>query len=114
MVDVRKKLSDIALQDPCGSCVIMRHDTSIITKAVDGAMRALAPAAGIRVEDEFLVEIWVENPIDGVMQEPVAYGRFVDISWLWVADLKSPVRTVSVRFVRKVAVESKDVVGQAN
>ena len=45
-----------------------------------------------------------------MMDEPVTHTGLVDISWLWVVDLKWMVRTVFIRFIYQLLMESEDVV----
>ncbi len=80
------------------------------TKAVHCFVSAFVYAAGIGIGDESLVKKWIEYPIDGVMEESVADARFVDVSWLRIANIKSLITAVDIGFVFEFGVEQEDVI----
>lgn len=61
-------------------------------------MSALAYPAGIGIMDEFPVKIRIQNPIDGVVDEPVADAGLMDIPRLRVAYLKCLISAVFIGF----------------
>ena len=68
MIDARKKLSDIAFQNPRGSRVIARDNSCVLVESVHGAIRAFIKTAGVRIENERTVEIGIQYAVDGMMQ----------------------------------------------
>lgn len=73
-------------------------------------MRSLPLAAGVRIADERAVEEWVELAIDGMMQEPIAHTRLMDVARLRVRDIESVVTTVDISLIRKIVMKRKNVV----
>ncbi len=68
-------------------------------------MHAFVSSAGERVENKFAVEIWIQNPINGVMQKPVADAGLVNIARLWVVDFEGVIRPVPIDFISKFLME---------
>ena len=78
MVNVLKKLSDVAFQNPAGFGVILADFTGEGAKTIDGFMRTLVFSAGKGIDDKGSVKKWIEFSVNRVVQEAVAYARFVD------------------------------------
>lgn len=80
-----------------------------MTKPINRSVRAFADSAGIGIKDEFLVEMWIKNPINRVVDEPVADAGFMDIPGLGIINLKILVSAVSVCFFFQFFVERQDI-----
>ena len=68
MINVCKELSDIAFQDPYGAGVILPRLVCKRAETVEGLVHSFMFPAGEGIGDEFLVEIWVKDTIDGVVE----------------------------------------------
>lgn len=71
MVDVRKKLSNVAFQHEAGSCMVATCFVRECAEAVHGAVCSLPKTTGIRIGDKGAVEERIEFPVKSVMQKPV-------------------------------------------
>ena len=91
-----KELTDVAFEDPNGAGVIFRYFVGILPELIHCLVRALPHAAGAGVRDELSVEIRVQNPIERMMKQAVAYTGFVDIAGLGVGDFEVVVATMTV------------------
>lgn len=100
LVNGCEEFSNVALEHPAGAGIIFRYLASEGAKAVHRSVRALPYSAGIGVGDEQSVKEWVEDTIEGVVQEPVAHARFVDVTRLRVANFEMLVRAVLIRSIR--------------
>lgn len=59
MIDAREKLLHVALQNPRGSRMILRDFTCVFSEPIHGTVCTFIKPAGIRIKNEFPVEIWV-------------------------------------------------------
>lgn len=59
-------------------------------------MCPLSLPARIRIRNKYLVEKRVENPIDGVVYEPVAHACLVDVAGLGVGYFEVVIGAVAV------------------
>jgi hypothetical protein len=67
MINVGKKLPDIALQNPASAGIVPTGGVSEFTEPSQGPMRALAQPAGIRIGDESPIKERIQNPINRMM-----------------------------------------------
>ncbi len=100
MVDTRKKFPDIAFEH------ILVAPRKVL-KPLDGPVRALAQAVGVRVVDKRLLEYRLDHVAQGVMYHPVAKGRGADQALLGVVHVKCSVGTGGVDFGLEVALQTK-------
>lgn len=68
-------------------------------------MRPLSDAARIRIGDESLIKIRVENPIDSVVDEAIAHARLVNIARLGVGDAKVMITPMAIGFVLQISMQ---------
>jgi hypothetical protein len=73
---------------------------------------ALTDPAGVGVMDEPAVKIWIQFPVECVVEEPVTHRGFVDVAGFWVADSEMPVTTVLVRLVLQILMQTSDLIYQ--
>ncbi len=73
-------------------------------------MSSLSDAAGIRIVDEFGIEIPVQFLIYQVMQKPVAHRRLVNVAGLWIGYVEGDVSAMSIHFFRDIAMQGKEIV----
>lgn len=97
LINRGKKLAYVALQHPCGTGMVLAHDTSERPKAVHRFMRSLPHSAGIRVKNKFFIKEWVECAVDCVMQQPVTHACLVYVAGFGVRYVKMVVVTVLVK-----------------
>ena len=60
----------------------------------------------------YIVEEWIELAVEGVVEEAVAYGGFMDVAGFWVVHFEVFVAAVGIGASGEVAVEREDVVHQ--
>ena len=75
-------------------------------------MRTFAATTGKGIENEFRIEVRIQNPIDGVMQQPVPNGGLVNVARLRVVYSERLIRPMSVCIVHELAMQCKNIVGQ--
>ena len=75
-------------------------------------MRSLADPAGKRIGNERPVEEWIEDPVDGMMEQTVAHARFVNVPAFRVVDDETLVAAVPIRPVYQILVKCDNVVHQ--
>ncbi len=78
-------------------------------RAIDAPMGSIADATGERGRDERFLKDWIDDRKHGVMQNPVAHRRFMDVPLLRIVDIEAFVRAVTVRPVFEVAVQLENV-----
>ena len=85
MIDAGKELADVALQHIGG---VPRQ----LLRAIQGAMRALADAVGIRICDKCAFEDGLNEVTERVMNHPVAEGCSGDQPTLGLMNVKAVTR----------------------
>jgi hypothetical protein len=88
MVDVCKEFPDVALEHPACSGIVPRYLPSKFLESAYSPVCPLINATGIGIVDEVAVKIWIQGSIECVVNETVAHMCLVDITRLWVVDLK--------------------------
>lgn len=88
MIDVIKKLSNVAFQYPAGFCVIVADFIRKRVKPVDCAMRPFINPIRIRIGDKAPVEEWTENPMYCVMEQAIANACFMYPPWFRIKNAK--------------------------
>ena len=110
MIDSRKELSDIAFQNPDGLRVIFAFLAGERIETIHRLMRSLVDAARIRVSNEGFIEERIKFPIDGVVEQAVAHGCFMDVARFRVTDVKGTIRPVPIRTGNEVSMQQEDVI----
>src|SRR3989338_7435405 len=89
MINAREKLADVALQNPAGSGMIAADLPCRPAEPVQRSVRPLADATGKGVGNEQTVEDWIQDAMDGVVNQPITHRCLVNDTGLRVADGKS-------------------------
>ena len=101
LVNAGKELSNIALQNLSRPTVVPTDFTAHAVKSCQCFMSALIHTAGIRIGDKRSVEKRIKLMIHGVMKQAISNAGFVNMSWLWISNVKTLVSAVTVRPVGK-------------
>ena len=96
MVNIGEKLSDIAFQNPAGSRIVFADNVSKFAESVDRLMRPLVQSAGIRIGDKSSIKKRVKDSVNGVVEQPVPDGGFMDIPRLRVGYIERLISAVAV------------------
>jgi len=110
MINIRKKLLDIAFQDPTSTSVVLGNFAGEVAETVYGAVSSLPLSTRIRVVNKFAVEIWIQNSVNSMMEQPVADSRLVDIARFRVVYFERLIFAVVVCFIFQVVMQSKYIV----
>ena len=97
VVDAREKLSDIALEHPNRSPVVTAGLGGELTEVVNGFVHSFFVPAGERVGDKRPIEKGIKDAVNGVMEQPVAHIRLVNMTPLGINNVKTFVGSVAVR-----------------
>lgn len=92
VVDASEIAGDVALEHVAFALAVA-HEAAV---ALDGAVLAAGPDAGVGVGDEAALEDRVHYAHDRVVEHPVAEGGGADLAPLRVGDEKAPVRAPAV------------------
>lgn len=88
VMDGSEELPDVALEDVAGTRMIPRFGICEGAEPVHGAMRPLLLPAGVRVGDERAVYGRIQDAMDGMVQQPIAHTRLMDVTRLRVGYLE--------------------------
>src|SRR4030066_2603988 len=109
MINVRKKLFDVAFQNPTGFCVIFVDFIRERAKSIDRSMRAFPDSARIRIGDKYSVKKRVKNSVNGVVKKTIPNARFVNVSGFRIIDPERLIRAVLVGMIEKVALKRENI-----
>jgi len=104
-----EELPYVAFQDPESACVVLAFFIRISAKCIHRFVRSLPPAARIRVARKRPVEKRIELSIESVVHEPITNRGLMDITRLWVANLKMVIEPVPVRSRGKVGMKNENI-----
>lgn len=110
MVNIGKKLPDVAFQDPTGFRIVFTDNIGEFSELVYGFMRAFVQAAWIWISDESFVKKWIKFTIDGVVQKSIANYSFMDVPGFGIIDFESLIAAVFVGMIEKFVVKCKNIV----
>lgn len=96
MVNTRKELSYIAFEYPSSTGMILAYLVGKLSEAIEGFVSPLAELAGEGIRDELGSEIWIENAIDGMVQQSITDCGLMDIARLRIIDFEVLVGAVGV------------------
>jgi hypothetical protein len=105
----RKEFANIALKDVAGAGIVLRYLVRECLEPPHRPMRSFVEPTGIRIGYEGAVEEGVELAVNGVVEEPVANRRFVNVSGLRIRDLEGIIAAMSIRPTSKILVKSDDI-----
>ncbi len=110
MVNTGKKLPYIAFQYPRRAGMVFTNSIRKGLKPTHRLMNAFFVSARERLASKSLVEKWIKQLIDGVMQDPIPHRRFVYLAGLRVGDGKHMIASMLIRSVLQVDVETDNVI----
>lgn len=113
MVNAGEKFPDVTLQNPAGAGIVSAGFIGEFPKTVEGFMRSFAEPAGIRISDERSVKIGIQNPIYGMVYQPVTDAGFMNIARLWVADIEGFIPSVAVISACQIIMKRDKIVYEA-
>jgi len=61
------------------------------------------------MKNEFVIKEWIELPINCMVEQSVTHTGFMNISWLWVGNVKRFVCAMYIRSVFQFTMKRKDV-----
>jgi hypothetical protein len=105
MINIGKKLFDIAFQNPTGFCIVFTDFICKFAKSVNGLMCPLVVSARIRIGNESLIKKGIHNPIDGVVQQSVPDRCFMNISRFWIIDFERLIAAVNIGMIEEVVMK---------
>ena len=112
MIDARKELSDIALQNPASTRVVLRDLIGECPKPIHRFVCPFPETAGIRISNECSIKERVQLAIERVVDEPVAHTRFVDVAWLRVTYFEMMIPAVLISAIRKFVMQNQNIIHQ--
>ena len=112
MIDICEEFSDIAFQNPNCPRMITRNLASLIAEAVYRTVRTFDAPTRVRIKNKLWIEVWIQNPVNGVMQKPVPDGGLVNIARFRIVDPERFIRPVLVSLIKDLAVQSEDIISQ--
>ena len=68
-------------------------------------VRAFVDTARIRIVNKTLVENWIQNAVNGVVQNSIAHPGFVNQTSFGIADIKRVIRTVAIGFIFQLQIQ---------
>jgi hypothetical protein len=107
-----KELPHIEFQGENISRIFPAQLAAEFLEARDRPVRSLPDPAGIRIENETLVENLIQNPKNSMMQDSIANCCLVDSSQLWIANGECGIMGMFMGFVFQFVVQSEQIVFQ--
>jgi hypothetical protein len=80
LVDGSEEIADIQLKNPGADLTVASRIPQVALESSGCCVSALALPAGIRIADETGLELWFEQRMEQVMNDPVAEERRVDLA----------------------------------
>ncbi len=99
MIDIGEKFPDVAFQNPASPGIVFGNYPAEMSEPINRSVRTSIDPTGIGIKNELPIEIWVKNPVNGMVDKPVADTGFVDISRFRIVDFESLVSAMSVGFL---------------
>ena len=112
MIYIREEFSDITFEYPACPRVVFADFARKFPKSVYCLMCSFCGSARKRVGNKSPIEKWIQDPINRMMQKPVADCRFMDIPWFRIAYPESLIASVVIGMIEKIIVERKDITHQ--
>jgi len=88
LVNRRKELTHVALEHPDRLRVIARDAVRESAEAVERFVASLVLTARVRTRNEGLIEKWIQQAIERVMEQAVADACFMDAARFRVGDVE--------------------------
>jgi len=78
-------------------------------KAIKRPMCAFMETTRVRIVNESKMKIPVQFFVNEMVDDSIAYLGFMNIAWFWIGDIKCRIRTMYIRFVFEVRIETRKV-----
>jgi hypothetical protein len=75
-------------------------------------VRTFADPTRIRIENEFSVKKRMQNPVNRMVNKPVAHASLVNISRFRIIYFESLIRFMPISFVHQFAMQNKNIIQQ--
>ena len=112
VIDGREELFNVALEHEAGPRRVSTHTPEHLIQGIDRPVRPLTFATGERMSNERRLEDGIEHGEDGMVQDTILHGRFVDASLLGIADGEGAIRLMPVGSGDQLSVQLKEVLLQ--
>jgi len=109
VINVIKEFLYIALQSIAHSCIVLARFLKHFLHSFDSFVCAFADATRKRIGYKSWLENRIQNIEDSMMKNTVSYCRFVNMTKLWVGNIKIRIRIVFVVFVFKISTKLKNI-----
>lgn len=110
MINIGKKLFNVAFQDPASFGIVFTNNIRVFAEFIDSFMRAFFVSARIGIGNESFIEKWIKNSVNGVMQQAISHAGFVDVSGFWIIAFESLITAVIIGMMEKIAVQWKNII----
>lgn len=105
-----KKLSHVQLKYPQHSSMISRQLKSQFLQPLDRSVSPFVFSRRPRIKDEDFVPFWLNDPVDGMMEQPVANRCLMNMAAFRIANIKRDIATMLVVSVFQIIMQLKNVV----
>lgn len=109
-----EKFSYVQFQNPQSAGVIMRQTQSQILQSSHRRMRALCFSGRPRVENKCFIPYRFNDPVDGMMEKPIANRGLMDMAAFRIVNEKGEITAVFVGPVFEIVMQRKNVVFEIN
>ena len=103
MVNTVKEFLDVTFQGEVGNSVIFTRLSHHLAYSVDSTMGAFANPAGVRIRNKSRFEYPIEYSKNSMMQNAVSDSSFVNVSTLWIINIKTSLSTMLVGLIFQVS-----------
>jgi hypothetical protein len=105
-----KKLSYIQFQNPQNARVVVRQFEPKLVEALNCCVSAFIFSGRPGIKNKELIPYWLNYPVDGVMEQPVANRSFVNMTALWIVNEKRKISTMIVGPIFQVLMQLENVI----
>ncbi len=112
VIDTIKEFFNVTFQGIARVSVVFTHFSQHFFKCLNSFVCSFANSAGKGIGDKSRFKNRIEYLKQGVMQNPIPHGRFVNVPTFGVVNEKTLVWPVSVYFFLQVAVKLKNILFQ--
>lgn len=110
VIDIGKKLPNVALEHPRRARVIPGGRTRELPKAIHCFVRPFPFAAGIGVVNEQAIKKRIELPVESVVHQTILHGCFMNMAWFGIVDAEGVVRAMPIRLLLQLLVKGNDAI----
>lgn len=110
MVNIGKKLPDVAFQNPNGPSMVPRDFSRVKPESINTALHPFVKTARKGVKNKLSVIKRIQGAVNGVVDETVPHARFVNITRFWIVNLKCKIWSMLVCFIFQLMMQRNDVI----